>query len=346
MPPVIPVSAQAALTRALRTTFGVEASDSVVRLSGGLSGAHVLRIRVGGAPYILRIEAERDGFRDPARAYACMRIAAASLIAPRLRYADADQGLAIMEYVEERPLALDYAGTREDLIVEAVQTVRALHEGPPFPPLVDYLDGMDALAETFQARGLVAPAAMAKPLALYRRLRSAYRTAPDDLVASHNDLNPRNILYDGRRLWFVDWESAFLADRFVDLSCLANLFADTPAREELLLATYFGRVEETHRARLYLMRQVNHLFYGLVMANAVAPRPPAETLDGPALGELHAALALGEPVLDTDDGRFAYVRARLAAALEGLRAPRFEAALAELTGPAAAPSSRAAATGR
>ena len=194
--------------------------------------------------------------------------------------------------------------------------------------MVDYLDGIDALLGQFQARGLVAPAATQEILALYRRLREGYRTAPQDLVASHNDLNPRNMLYDGQRLWFVDWESAFLADRFVDLSCLANLFADTPAREERLLITYFGRVEDVHRARLYLMRQVNHLFYGLVMTNAVAGQAPLASLDGPSLAELHQALSLGEPVLDTDAARLGYVRARLAAALAGLQAPAFEEALA------------------
>lgn len=317
-----------AVRRATLAAFGTAEIESARPLSGGLSGAAIFRIRVGGVPYLLRIEGERDAFRDPARAYACMRIAAAGLIAPRVRYADPQDGVAILEFIEEHSLLLDYPGQREDLIVEAVQTVRALHAGPPFPPLVDYLDGIDALIGQFQARGLVAPAATHELFALYGVLRAAYCTAPQDRVASHNDLNPRNMLYDGQRLWFVDWESAFLTDRFVDLSCLANLFADTPAREELLLATYFGKVDEVHRARLYLMAQVNHLFYGLVMTNAVASRAQLPSLDGPALAELHQALSLGEPVLDTDEGRFDYVRARLAQALEGLRSQRFEAALA------------------
>lgn len=169
---------------------------------------------------------------------------------------------------------------------------------------------------------------MAELLDRYGNLRARYRTDPADLVASHNDLNPRNILYDGSRLWLVDWESAFLADRYVDLSCIANLFARTPAQEDLLLATYFGAADETRRARLQVMRQVNHLFYGLVMASAVGDPPQARDLSGRSLAQLHEALSLGEPVLDTEAGRFAYVKARLAAALEGLRAPQLEAALA------------------
>lgn len=319
---------RAAVARGLTAAFGVAEPDSIVALGGGLSGAGVFRIRVGGIAYLLRLDQARDGFRDPQRAYACMRIAAAGLLAPRVRYADAEDGVAIMDFIEERPLSLEYCGTPDQLVVEAAQTVRALHACPPFPPLVDYLDGIDALVAQFQARGLVAPAAMAELLDRYRELRARYRTDPADLVASHNDLNPRNILYDGSRLWLVDWESAFLADRYVDLACIANLFARTPAQEDLLLATYFGAADATRRARLQVMRQVNHLFYGLVMANAVGDQPQARDLSGRSLEDLHEALTLGEPVLDTEAGRFGYVRARLAAAIEGMRKPQFAEALA------------------
>ena len=319
---------RAAVARGLTAAFGVAEPDSIVALGGGLSGAGVFRIRVGGIAYLLRLDQARDGFRDPQRAYACMRIAAAGLLAPRVRYADAEDGVAIMDFIEERPLSREYCGTPDELVVEAAQTVRALHACPPFPPLVDYLDGIDALVAQFQARGLVAPAAMAELLDRYRELRARYRTDPADLVASHNDLNPRNILYDGSRLWLVDWESAFLADRYVDLACIANLFARTPAQEDLLLATYFGAADATRRARLQVMRQVNHLFYGLVMANAVGDQPQARDLSGRSLEDLHEALTLGEPVLDTEAGRFGYVRARLAAAIEGMRTPQFAEALA------------------
>ena len=328
----IPQAFRPAVDRALIAAFGTDVLDSVTPLSGGLSGAKIFKIRVGGIAYLLRTEIGRDAFRDPVRAYACMKIAADGLLAPRLRYADAADGVALMDFIEERSLTLDYRGTREDLVVEAAQALRALHAGPPFPSLVDYLDAIDGLIAQFEARGLVAREAMVELLGLYRTLRAGYRTAPGDLVASHNDLNPGNILYDGARLWLVDWESAFLADRYVDLSCIANVFANSPDEEELLLRTYFGRSDTEMRARLYLMRQVNHLFYGLVMTNAVAPRAaPAQSLEGPSLAELHGALALGEPVLAADEGRFDYVKARLTQALEGLRSPRFEEALAVLT---------------
>lgn len=318
-----------AVARGLQSAFGTIDVDSVRALGGGLSGARIYRVRVGGVPYLLRVEVERGAFRDPARAYACMQVAAQGFLAPRVRYADAQDGVAIMDFIEEKSLTFDFRGSREDLIVEAAQTVRALHAGPAFPPLVDYLDGMDALIAIFRQRGLFAASATAEVFELYGRLREGYRTDPADLVASHNDLNPRNILFDGQRLWLVDWESAFQADRYVDLACIANLFAQTSWEEDLLLRAYDGEADEAARARLYLMRQVNHLFYAVGLSNSVAEGDgPIASLAGPSLAEMHAGVTLGEVDLGSAPARLDYARARLVAALEGMSSPRFEEALA------------------
>src|SRR3990167_6656656 len=136
----IPEAKRPAVDRALSAAFGTTTLDAVRPLTGGLSGASIYRIRIGGIAYLLRIEGARDAFRDPGRWYACMGTAAAAFLAPRVRYAHAADGVAIMDFIEEQSLVLDYRGTRADLIVEAAQTIRALHETPAFPPLGDYMD--------------------------------------------------------------------------------------------------------------------------------------------------------------------------------------------------------------
>lgn len=129
----IPLSNRAAVDRALLAAFGTTELDAAVPLSGGLSGALIFRIGVGGIAYLLRIEGTRDVFRDPARWYRCMEIAAGALLAPRVHYADAEDGVAIMEFIQERSLSLEYAGTRADLLAGLGQTLRALHAAPAFP---------------------------------------------------------------------------------------------------------------------------------------------------------------------------------------------------------------------
>jgi len=220
---------------------------------------------------------------------------------------------------------LDYAGTRADRVVELAQAVRALHAIPGFPPLVDYLDGLDALVGQAGRGGAV-------PLDAFDawpRLHAVCRRLRPEPVSSHNDLNPRNLLYDGRRIWLIDWEAAFRADRYVDLAAVANTFAADPDGEALLLATYFGReATRAERARLWLFRQVSHVFHAAIFVAGVAGRARADSLDGPDLDTIHQGLALGEPWLDTPEGRLAYGLARLRTVGVNLASPAFAQAAA------------------
>jgi aminoglycoside phosphotransferase len=326
---------RAAVDRALLAAFGTTELDAATPLSGGLSGAGLWRIRVGGIAYVLKIEESRHAVTDPARAYACMRSASAAFLAPRVRYAEAADGVAIIEHVTPVSLA-EYPRAGQALIVELAQAARLLHQTPAFPPLADYLDGVNGLIDQFRALDILEPAATDELFGLFGSLRAGYRARPGDLVSSHNDLNPGNVVYDGTRLWLVDWDAAFLADRYVDLATLANWFTRDEAGEAALLATYFGRAPEPQeRARFDLMRLVNHLFAGVIFLNtALSERPDARladrTLVGPSLAELHGRLWTGQFAILEWENRVAYGKARLAAALEGLRAPGFGAALAQL----------------
>lgn len=319
---------------ALLKAFGTAELDSIQPLSGGFSGAGVYKIRVGGIPYILRQEAEVDDFNDPRRWYPAMQIAADAALAPRIHYACAEDGVAIVDFIPQQSLNLDYRGDRSDLVVELAQTVRLLHETPPFPPLVDYLDGMEGLISRFEAVGVVAPEAMAPYLAAYRDLAAVYRRLPAEPVSSHNDINPRNLIYDGRRLWLVDWQASFLADRYVDLATVANFFLRTPAEEALMLRTYFGGDPGAARgARLFPARQINHMFHGLIFLVGVAAERPGLRLtkiEAPPFAELHRGLGAGTFDLDVPEGRQVYAQARLNAALENIRGPAMAEALAAL----------------
>jgi hypothetical protein len=328
----IPEALRPAIDRALLTAFGTSELDGIAPLSGGLSGAAVFRIRVGGIAYALRVTQARDELRDPARGFACMRIAAEACLAPTVRYANPEDGVAIMDLLAAQPLS-HYPGDGRAMIVELAQAVRVLHAAPPFPALVDYMDGLQSLINLHRASGLIDPAATEELFDRYAGLAAVYRTAPGDLVSSHNDLNPGNIIYDGRRLWLIDWEAAFLADRYVDLATLANWFGLEAGGETLLLTTYFNAPPtEEQRARLTVMRTVNHVFAGAIFLNtAAAERPQAaasdRNLSGPSLAELHARLRTGAFAFDVWENRLDYGRARLAQALADLKTDAIATAL-------------------
>ena len=332
----IPESRREAVDRALMGAFGTTTLDAVTPISGGLSGAGLFRIRVGGIAYVLRLEPPAHSFGDPARGFVCMRIAADAFLAPRVRYADPADGVVIMDLVAQRSLALDYPGDGKPWIVELAQAVRALHATPQFPPLVDYMTGMQMVIGQQLQSGLFDPSIFQDLMDRYGEVAAVYRTAAGDRVSSHNDLNPGNVLYDGTRLWLVDWEASFLADRYVDLASVAGWFIRDAAQEDLLLSTYFGAVPtREQRARFTVMRQINHVLYGMIMLNgAAAERPgvrlPDLDLSGPTLSELDRRLWTGDFGLQAWDDRVAYGKARLAEALTGMQSSVFRAALSLL----------------
>jgi thiamine kinase-like enzyme len=72
------------------------------------------------------------------------------------------------------------------------------------------------------------------------------------------------MLFDGNRLWLVDWEAAFQNDRYADLAVVANMIVTNESEERLYLQEYFGETpDEYRRARFYLMRQLAHMFYAM-----------------------------------------------------------------------------------
>jgi aminoglycoside phosphotransferase (APT) family kinase protein len=321
----LPADKRPAIDRGLLAAFGTTTLDAVTPVRGGLSGASVQRIEIRGGVYLLRLESPSKDLHDPRRSHACMEIAAKAGLAPRVLYADAETGVTITDFIVAQPPAV----SRAELIRQLARMVRALHETPAFPPLVDYLDGLGDLTARALASGLPTPAMIDKARAAQVALSTAYRRLEPQLVSSHNDLNPGNIVHDGQRPWLVDWDAAFLADRYVDLAALANVYAREPADEAILLEAYFGEPPTAdRRARLYLARQISHLFHAMIFVSISAGERPGARLaepedDGRSLTQLHAALAGGEPLLATWEGRVAYGLAHLAEAVANVAHPRF-----------------------
>ena len=280
----VPFEKRCAVEQAMDAVFGEEEVSLVTRITGGASAAAIFKITVGDSDYVLRIEGPSDNFRNPVRHYACLQIAAAAGIAPRLLYADEKNGISVTDFIRTEPVGR--AKTRKEFLGMVAGLVKRLHATPLFPRLVDYLDGVDGLIQGCKTTGILPLEEMEDYFESYKELTRVYRAAGSDLVSSHNDLNSGNLLFSGDRLWLVDWESAFAADRYVDVAAAANFLTNDNAEVEVLLEAYFGNtLNDLHRARFFLMQQINRTFYAMVMLNYVAAVQPGRKLALTALRE-------------------------------------------------------------
>jgi aminoglycoside phosphotransferase (APT) family kinase protein len=331
---LIPDAKKAAVARALQETFGTSEFEDIALLAAGVTSALVLRIVVKGRPYILRVCTRTDGANEPTRQFACMKIAAEAGIAPRVLYTNIEERVSIIDLVQARPLP-----AREALVPLALR-LRTLHALTPFAKLVNDFDTAptfllrssamrDGFIQRVQAAKILPEGEEQELLQLCARMRSIYPWHDSDLVSSHNDLKPANIVFDGARLWLIDWEAAFLNDRYNDLAVMANFVVTNDEDEESYLQTYFGEAAgEYRRARFYLMRQVVHMFYGMVytlLGSAGKPIDPNEP--APDFRDFHNRVWTGEVCLETGEMKIQFGRIHMNQLLQNMRTREFEGAL-------------------
>jgi aminoglycoside phosphotransferase (APT) family kinase protein len=328
---IIPEHRHKAVEVALRAVFGAAPIERATPLRDGFSGALVNCVEISGRKVLLRVETGRDALRDPVRQYACMRAAAQAGIAPPLHYADAETGVAIMDFIEARPIS-DYPGGAPAAALELAGLTARLQRTTPFAPLVEQVDGVDGLFMELLATGLCARGALAEHQAAWASLRDACpRTPPERRVSSHNDLNPNNMLYDGERMWLIDWEVAFANDPLVDPASIAFWYGLEGEAQAALLRAAFGKVDDGLRARFFLMRQVSQVFNGVLMlrlaAQARAPdAEPITDMTAPPFAQVRAGLATRTLDLGSQEGRLLFGKAALNAVRDSVGGTAFAAA--------------------
>ena len=289
----VPAAYRATAASMLNGAFGATPPDAVVPLRGGASTAMLFRIEHRGRRYLLRIEGQASPLRNPEQ-YVSMRMAVDAGLAPRILHIDEACRAVVMDFVAEQPLAR-YPGGPAALLQAIGELIRRLQDGPVFPAFVQYPDIVTRLLTYVSQTGLFVDGLMAPHLARLADVAAAW--SPPALVSSHNDLNPRNILFDGERLWVIDWESAYRNDALTDVAVVLDNLAPTADLEDVLLTAWLGRAPNAAvRARLALLRSLTRLYYagGLLSGLMAHPREePDGDLAAPSLAQFERAVRDG-----------------------------------------------------
>ena len=314
---------------ALAAAFGSTAVGAITAISGGASGAATFRVKAGGRRYLLRIEGVPSPLRNPHQ-YAAMRIAAEAGIAPAIRYIDEAARVAVIDYIEQQPLQTFPGGPRA--LAQALgELFSRLQVAPVFPCFVNYPDIVARLFAHVRRSGLFAAGLLDAHVERLELIREAYDAGSTRLVSSHNDSIPANILFDGKRLRLIDWESAYRNDPLVDVAIVLDNLAPTPELQDVVLQAWFGRApDEAFRARLAVTRSLTRLYYAgvLLSASAAASQTaPDSDLKAPTLAEFHRAIREGRIEPGTRVAKHILGKMFLASFFEGVAPPGFDAAV-------------------
>jgi Ser/Thr protein kinase RdoA (MazF antagonist) len=315
-----------AAARAFAETFCGASISAIAPIGGGRSGALVYRVDVEDASYVLRIVTRRDMLSNPARQFAAMQVASNDGIAPRVHHANPESGIAITAFIHSRPWPDEFAA-------DLGRSVRRLHDGPALPVFLDAFECIEQALMVLQAAGATLPPMFVAFLEEFGAVRTAL--APHlVLSASHNDLNPGNILYDGTRPWFIDWESAWQNDPMFDVATILHWFGFRGAREKQLLDGYFGgAATPLQLAKLDLMKQVVSCYYAMVFllltlqGGELPPSLDPDPASLPTFADTRVAMRDGTLALGTAEDRVRFALIMVNDARRTAAEPRFTEAM-------------------
>lgn len=180
----------------------------------------------------------------------CNKLAAEWGLAPQVLYYNLADRLMITEFIDVTGYRVDIRDPK--ILLKYCDSLQKLHslDGKNFP-VASPIQRIESYLTKVQERGIHIPDVwFLKLIPVLNRIEKRYPFKK--LVPCHLDLHTRNMMYDGSKLWFIDWEYAALSDPFYDLAFL--VIGDNLSQEEMveLLRVYGNGSEPTNDEIAYL----------------------------------------------------------------------------------------------
>ena len=237
-----------------RMSFLRGADYTLEPLVGGLTNRNFRVTTSRGVDYVARFaggKSELLSIDRDAEAYNSA-VAATLGIGPQVVEYSADDRVLVVSWIDGRTCT-DELLDDADVLAGVAAACRTLHSGPRFAAAFDMFRVQENYLRIVRERGFRVPPGygdFADSVALLDRVLHDSADAP---VACHNDLLAANIMLDGRRVWFIDYEYSGNNDRCFELGNIWSE-ADLPLdRLEHLVTCYVGRTDPVRvaRARLF-----------------------------------------------------------------------------------------------
>jgi thiamine kinase-like enzyme len=229
-------------------------SRYVEQLPGGLTNRNYKVTPSSGRTVVARIAAAKSAVLAIDRRAEChnAKAAARAGVGPQVVSCDPREGVSVVQWINGRtfePADLDDSTQ----LARIAATCTRLHNGPRFINDFDMFAIQRDYAAVVRERGFRMPARYPEFMPQVERIRSALAVQDVDTVPCHNDLLAANIMDDGERIWFIDYEYAGNNDPCFELGNIWSESRLPPARLEELVGHYFGHQSRAKLARARLL---------------------------------------------------------------------------------------------
>lgn len=237
-------------------------------LPGGLTNVIYKVSGPTGEPVVARLSSSKSGLLAIDRLAEChnARSAAESGVAPRVIACEPIAGISIVEWIDGRTFAPTDLDDSRQIARVAAACVR-LHAGARCTNDFDMFTVQRNYLAIVQTRGYRLPAGYLDYAEAVKRISEALSIQASDTVPCHNDLLAANIIDDGERIWFIDYEYAGNNDPCFELG---NIWSEANLpiyRLEELVTGYFGYRSPAKIARARLLALMSK--YGWMLWAAI-----------------------------------------------------------------------------
>ena len=240
--------------------FASAKSLEIKELKGGITNKNY-KVTVGGESFVLRMGGNETKYLgiDRKVEYECSLLASRIGIAPEPVAFLEPEGYIVARFLSGKGLSAEEIGTEEN-IKRVLESMKAYHALDHFPGSFSPFRVAEEYAKTASSFNVKHPEKMDWYLEKSREIEtSIYGHEPLVLRPCHNDLLNGNFIDDGTRIRILDWEYAGMGDIFFDLGNFAVQHEFNDEQDEILLRAYFGKVTDSQRAHLKLMKIMSDL---------------------------------------------------------------------------------------
>ncbi len=255
----LPVEQIEKINFAVEQGLGCQHWDLIRLLSGGLTGVPVYQISVDNKLFAIKLENVDDKNFDLTRSYKILESVSEQGIAPAVYFTDAERGIILMKYIEVKP----NPEASPISINKYAELLRNLHNNNSFSSWKSVTEVLNEIYQKFPSDYLN-NSLITKSMQEAKQMEANLFDA-NDIRASHCDLNPVNVLFDGENYLLVDWQAASPQSFYFDLAYSATWFYFyNEDLCKLFLTAYLEReATAEEQKKYYLMRVFVNIYLGI-----------------------------------------------------------------------------------
>jgi aminoglycoside phosphotransferase (APT) family kinase protein len=285
---------------------------TITKIAAGFSGAGIHRVDVDGRAYVLKVTAEEQPLADWGLRLCILRAAADAGLAPRVVHVDEPRRAIMSEFVADQSFPRLYRDPRTHGAALALlgETLRRVH-AIPVPPEAAPSRPRELLGSMWS--GLWSKATLPRFVieVVERALAEPPPPAERTPVLSHNDANPTNLVFDGERILFLDWDVAAPNDPLYDLAVVSLFLRMNEETCRRLVASHDAAPPSSLSPTFLYFRRLTGVMLGVGFLSLARQGghdgTGPETLDAvPPLADFYQKLQTGALSLGTGDGRWAF----------------------------------------